>query len=698
MIGSTIWVLDRSITRTHVRPSSQLTGAPALRGGGRLLNLYARPHQNAVDFGQTPTGERPSTDAPRTVLRIPCVEQIMDQSNLVKRQGMYTNLIMRQLLENESTTSSTENDSAYNSLCGPSGENTSTEHIQTTISACTTPVVSACSPLFKCESSPNIKYQHVIHPAGTVGYSAPQNSDLGVNETSAAVASISELYDDSRKHNQVYVDTNSSEQLTIPQQESWTVLESSSPRKTGDGYSGDLTEWQKSSVPERMEIGGEVVGGSGNETSDNVISSDRVGACLPESLHSIIRVSPCVTQDSKQPAYSQQPDSYIDYGIFQLPVYDTTKPEPITQLKNLPIDVVDSIGTSELSDNETPVSTCITCTDSSSIGLGCDGNVSAILTQSWPWMLTVNHEPVVPHTNMISASQNELPLVPAMAVFTPNTAYNNLNTAVNADISNTLNTSSANVCGTFFGQPSINQQFDIHKSAFHPILNPNPQPSSLESVLEYATVNSSIEVNDPGLGFEQRSNEFGDGHFGPIMSRRRRKTTRSIPSSTRRLNNIYNLESRPTQTSIMTPVDTPTNWVRNYPNEDVQFHSQSDTQLRSNLSSNLGTRSVARNKPLNEVASSIMEHWFYGHLDHPYPSVEEKMRLAELGGITVQQVCSWFANRRTRTSNTRPKKCRYLFFKKLQELSSELEKETDGLVRAENVEHRFRLIVNEFLH
>ncbi|KAF7258440.1 hypothetical protein EG68_04595 [Paragonimus skrjabini miyazakii] len=624
----------------------------------------------------------------------------MDQSNLVKRRRMYTNLIMRQLLENESTTSSTENDSAYNSLCGPSGENTSAEHIQTTISACTTPVVSACSPLFKCESSPNIKYQHIIHPAGTAGYSAPQNSDLGVNETSAAVASISELYDDSRKHSQVYVDTppNSSEQLTISQQESWTVLESSSPKKTGDCYSGDLIEWQKSSVPEGMKIGGEVAGGSGNEASDDVMSSDRVGICLPQSLPSIVKVNPCVTQDSKQPAYSQQPDSYIDYGIFQLPVYDTTKSELITQLKDLPVGVVDSIGTSELPDKETPVSTCITNTDFSSTGLRCDGNVSAILTQSWPWMLTVNHEPVVPHTNMISASQNELPLVPTMAVFTPNTAYNNLNTAVNADTFNTLNASSANVCRTFFSQPSINQQFDIHKSAFHPILNPNPQPSSLESVLEYATVNSSIEANGPRLGFEQRSNEFSDGHFDPVMNRRRRKITRSTSSSTRRLNNIYNLESRSNQTSILTPVDTPTNWVGNYPNEDAQFRSQSDTQLRSNLSNDFGTRSVARNKPLNEVASSIMEHWFYGHLDHPYPSVEEKMRLAELGGITVQQVCSWFANRRTRTSNTRPKKCRYLFFKKLQELSSELEKETDGLVRAENVEHRFRLIVNEFLH
>ncbi|KAF6778537.1 hypothetical protein AHF37_02113 [Paragonimus kellicotti] len=624
----------------------------------------------------------------------------MDQSVSVKQRGMYTNVIMRQLLENESTMSSTENDSAYHSLCGPSGENTSAEPIQTSISACTTPVVSACSPLFKCESPPNIKYQHVIRPVGTVGYSAPQSSDLGVNETSAAVASISELYDDSRKHSQVYVDTppSSSEQLTLPQQESWTVLESSSPKKTGDVYSGDLIEWQKSSVPERMEIGGEVAGGSGNEVSDDVMSSDRVGTRLPQSLHSIVRVSPCVTQDSKQPAYSQQPDSYIDYGIFQLPVYDTTKPGPITQLKNLPVDMVDSIGTLELPDKETRVSTCITGTDSSSIGLGCDGNVSAILTQSWPWMLTVNHEPVVPHTNMISASQNELPPVPTMAVFTPHSVYNNLNTAVNVDIPSTHNASSANVCGTFFSQPSINQQFDIHKSAFHPILNPNPQPASLESVLEYAAVNSSIEVNGSGLGFEQRSNEFGDGHFGPIMNRRRRKITRSTPSSTRRLNNIYHLESHPTQTSIPTPVDTPTNWVGTYPNENVQFQSQSDTQLRSNVGSDFGTRSVARNKPLNEVASSIMEHWFYGHLDHPYPSVEEKMRLAELGGITVQQVCSWFANRRTRTSNTRPKKCRYLFFKKLQELSSELEKETDGLVRAENVEHRFRLIVNEFLH
>ncbi|KAA3676760.1 uncharacterized protein DEA37_0010623 [Paragonimus westermani] len=612
---------------------------------------------------------------------------------------MCSNAIMRQLLENESAMSSTENDSAYNSLCGSSGENASAEHIQTTISVCTTPVVSLCSPLFKCESSPNIKCQHAVRTAKTLGYSAPQVGDLGVNETSAAVASISDLYEDGRKHSQLYVDTppKSSEQLAIPQQESWTVLESSSPKKTVC-YSGDLLEWQKSSVPERIEIGGQVPDGNGNEIPGDVISSGRVDTCLARSLHSVADVSPCVTQDSGQLTYSQQPDSYIDYGIFQLPLYDTTKPEPITQLKNLPVDAVDSMCTSELPDKEIPVSTCITCTESSSTGLGCDGNVSAILAQSWPWMLTVNHESVVPYTNMISASPNELPLVPTMAVFTPTTTYNNPNIAVNADMSNTLNASNANVSGTFFNQSSVNQHFDVHKSAFHPILNPNPQPSSFESVLQHVTVSSSIEVNGQGLGFEQHSNEHGDGHCGPITHRRRRRTTRSTPLATRRLTNIYHLESLPNQTTIPTPMDTPTNWVGNYPSGGVHFQSQPDTQFRSNLSSDFATRSVARNKPLNEVASSIMEHWFYGHLDHPYPSVEEKIRLAELGGITVQQVCSWFANRRTRTSNTRPKKCRYLFFKKLQELSSELEKETDGLVSAENVEHRFRLIVNEFLH
>ncbi|KER34275.1 hypothetical protein T265_00125 [Opisthorchis viverrini] len=104
----------------------------------------------------------------------------------------------------------------------------------------------------------------------------------------------------------------------------------------------------------------------------------------------------------------------------------------------------------------------------------------------------------------------------------------------------------------------------------------------------------------------------------------------------------------------------------------------------------------SRNKPLNELASSLMDQWYCGHLDHPYPTNEEKWQFAMLGGITVAQVSSWFANRRTRTSNTKPKKNRSLLLRKLQDFCGELERASHGLLNASEIEQRFQALFNEF--
>jgi hypothetical protein len=61
------------------------------------------------------------------------------------------------------------------------------------------------------------------------------------------------------------------------------------------------------------------------------------------------------------------------------------------------------------------------------------------------------------------------------------------------------------------------------------------------------------------------------------------------------------------------------------------------------------------NEPLNTPAVCIMQHWFDVHRDNPYPDEDAKARFARDGGITLQQVNGWFANRRNRTNSTRPK-------------------------------------------
>ncbi|TQS33357.1 hypothetical protein Golomagni_06300, partial [Golovinomyces magnicellulatus] len=55
-------------------------------------------------------------------------------------------------------------------------------------------------------------------------------------------------------------------------------------------------------------------------------------------------------------------------------------------------------------------------------------------------------------------------------------------------------------------------------------------------------------------------------------------------------------------------------------------------------------------RPLKKTRA--LTNWFAGHLDHPYPSEEEKVTLGDQCGMSKTQVANWFANarRRHRTS------------------------------------------------
>lgn len=61
------------------------------------------------------------------------------------------------------------------------------------------------------------------------------------------------------------------------------------------------------------------------------------------------------------------------------------------------------------------------------------------------------------------------------------------------------------------------------------------------------------------------------------------------------------------------------------------------------------------NQPLNLKAVRIMTEWYDRHEENPYPSKSEKEIIAKEGGISVTQVKSWFANKRNRSNNTKPK-------------------------------------------
>ena len=89
-------------------------------------------------------------------------------------------------------------------------------------------------------------------------------------------------------------------------------------------------------------------------------------------------------------------------------------------------------------------------------------------------------------------------------------------------------------------------------------------------------------------------------------------------------------------------------------------------------------RSSARhNEPLNQTAVNLMQVWYQEHLKNPYPTKDEKEQMALAGGISSMQVKSWFANKRNRSNNTRPKVQKRAMEEKLLQIYNKLSM-TDG--------------------
>ena len=59
------------------------------------------------------------------------------------------------------------------------------------------------------------------------------------------------------------------------------------------------------------------------------------------------------------------------------------------------------------------------------------------------------------------------------------------------------------------------------------------------------------------------------------------------------------------------------------------------------------------NKPLSVLAVRVMQSWYDRNAEHPYPSHDTCTVMAQAGGITVEQVKKWFANKRLRNGQTK---------------------------------------------
>lgn len=86
--------------------------------------------------------------------------------------------------------------------------------------------------------------------------------------------------------------------------------------------------------------------------------------------------------------------------------------------------------------------------------------------------------------------------------------------------------------------------------------------------------------------------------------------------------------------------------------------SSSSSSLSSSSSSLPSTSSTPSNKTKQggrtrgghfpKETTDLLKQWLFAHTEHPYPTEEEKLLLAENTGLTVKQINYWFTNSRRR--------------------------------------------------
>jgi hypothetical protein len=125
------------------------------------------------------------------------------------------------------------------------------------------------------------------------------------------------------------------------------------------------------------------------------------------------------------------------------------------------------------------------------------------------------------------------------------------------------------------------------------------------------------------------------------------------------------------------------NMTNSYDNIAVASTSSSfeNSSISTSLSPKPSTENLSNktNKTRNtihhqlpEEAVELLNEWFESHINHPYPTTEEKQRLADDCGITTKQVNSWFCNRRNRSQNTKPKRIKRQLEKEISNVFNEL--------------------------
>ena len=83
----------------------------------------------------------------------------------------------------------------------------------------------------------------------------------------------------------------------------------------------------------------------------------------------------------------------------------------------------------------------------------------------------------------------------------------------------------------------------------------------------------------------------------------------------------------------------------------AKSHESSRKRTRNEIAREIGCHSMKKPRLKERIAKEkvlILRQWLFEHTDHPYPTVEEKQRLATATGLSRQQINQWFVNARRR--------------------------------------------------
>ena len=101
--------------------------------------------------------------------------------------------------------------------------------------------------------------------------------------------------------------------------------------------------------------------------------------------------------------------------------------------------------------------------------------------------------------------------------------------------------------------------------------------------------------------------------------------------------------------------------INSYYNQKLLELMESVEQQLTTLEESKPNKSAAKDpnqkyrRQLPKHAVKLLETWYNSHLKNPYPSKELTLSMSQKGGITVEQIRKWFANKRNRSKVNKEK-------------------------------------------